>query len=146
MSVSVEFWIPISPNEAMVSQLMILAASIKMHGGELAASARIRALVHPDGDETPLRKQKKQLDELGIEIAWVEKKEFEKYGYCAAGLGRMRETFSSDVVVLLDADTLVAGTLDEIIEACSQENRLFGLIAHTPPPYWQTDEHSREIW
>ena len=68
MSVSVEFWIPISPNEAMVTQLMVLAASIRLHGGGLAANAKIGALVHPDGDETPLRKRKKQLDELGLEI------------------------------------------------------------------------------
>lgn len=146
MSISVEFWIPMSPSEEMVTQLMVLAASIRLHGGELAANAKIGALVHPDGDEMPLRKRKKQLDELGIEVVWVEKKEFERYSYNAAGFGRMRETFSSDVVVLLDADTLVAGPLDEIVEACYKEHRLYGLIANTPPPYWQTDETSREIW
>jgi hypothetical protein len=150
LSPTVEFLIPLSPSEAMVTQLIILAASIKMHGGKIASRARIRALVHPDGDETPLRKQQKLIDTLGIEVTWVGKKEFEKYHYAAGALGRMQETFSSDVVVLIDADTLVAGPLDEFIETCYQENRFFGLTAFTPPPYtawgWKTDENSKEIW
>jgi hypothetical protein len=54
---------------------------------------------------------------------------------------RFRHETSSDVVLLLDADTLIAAPLDALVDEAHRSQTICGVIAHVPPlpsrDHWQ---------
>jgi hypothetical protein len=69
----------------------------------------------------------------GIELRWVPSDEFARLGIYAPGLRRLHHDFQSDMVLLLDADTLIRRPLDDLIKGTSRAGVLAGTIAHTTP-------------
>ena len=53
----------------------------------------------------------------GIELRWVPADEFAAFGPRAAVDLRLKHPYRSDVVLLLDADTLIRRPLDDLIAA-----------------------------
>ena len=69
----------------------------------------------------------------GVAIRWVPPDLFMRESYYATAAERFRYRFRSDVVLLLDADTLVVGPLDELVEETYRTGALGGVIAHVAP-------------
>jgi hypothetical protein len=69
----------------------------------------------------------------GIELRWVPRDEFARLGIYATGLMRLQYDFHSDMILLLDADTLIRSPLDALIERTYRDGVLAGTIAHTTP-------------
>jgi hypothetical protein len=69
----------------------------------------------------------------GIELRWVPEADFATMGLFASGATRLKHTFRSDVVLLLDADTLIRRPLDDLIECVYHDRVVAGAIAHTTP-------------
>ena len=69
----------------------------------------------------------------GIELRWAPAAEYATIGYFSTVAHRLRHRFPSDVVLLLDADTLIRRPLDQLIERVYIEQVLAGCIAHITP-------------
>jgi hypothetical protein len=69
----------------------------------------------------------------GIELRWVPRDDFARSGIYATGMRRLQYDFRSDMVLLLDADTLIRRPLDALIEQTYRDGVLAGTIAHTTP-------------
>jgi len=66
-------------------------------------------------------------------VNWVDRKVFEKYSYFGTALERFRHKFRSDMVLMLDADILIARSFADGIERCYREKAIGGVIAHICP-------------
>jgi hypothetical protein len=73
------------------------------------------------------------LAKQGIEIKWLAPERFAQDSYYATAIERFRHNFGSDVVLMLDADVLIARPFDELIVACQRQQYFAGLIAHVSP-------------
>jgi hypothetical protein len=69
----------------------------------------------------------------GIEIRWVPQESYKSLGIFATGATRLKYRFQSDVVLLLDADTLIRRPLDGLVELVYRKQLVAGTIAHTSP-------------
>jgi hypothetical protein len=140
---SLEIHIPASPNRLFLNMVQCLTCSLRRNGGSYRNSPVIVTL----GDESPdpvLAERLPWLRENGIELRWVPRDQFIAHSYAATGNQRLRYDFQSDVVLLLDADVLIAGPLDDLIETVHSRQTIAGVIAHISPfehrkcPYaWQ---------
>jgi hypothetical protein len=68
-----------------------------------------------------------------VAVRWVEEELFHRETWFGTACERFRHDFSSDVVLMLDADTLIAGPLDELIETAWRSTAVCGVVAHVPP-------------
>ncbi len=69
----------------------------------------------------------------GIELRWVPAAMYSEMNMYATGCVRLQQEFRSDVVLLLDADTLIRRPFDEVVERVFREQVLAGVIAHSTP-------------
>ena len=58
---------------------------------------------------------------------------FARESWYATACERFRYEFTSDVVLTLDADTLIAGPLDELVDEAYRTGAVCGVVAHVPP-------------
>jgi hypothetical protein len=76
----------------------------------------------------------------GIELRWVPAADFQAMGIFATGAARLKHDFRSDVVLLLDADTLIRRPLDDLIEGVFRAQVVAGTIATVSPfPHGKLD-------
>jgi hypothetical protein len=140
---SVEIHIPISPTPAFFNMVQCLALSLRKVGGFCADSPIILTVGDSVIDPT-IERSYPWLGPLGVEIRWVPEPFFREHSYSATGAARLMHDFRSDVVLLLDADILVAGNLDDLIRRTFREQHVAGMIAPAsplqffePPTTWQ---------
>lgn len=143
-----EIHIPISPTPDYLIRAHYLAASIEMYSGLEPASYKIVVSV---GDENRV-----DLDSLcpwtalyPVEWRWVPDPEWAKRGIFATAYGRFRYAFDADVVVMLDADTLVTGSLAELVRDAQGTSRFHATPAHYSPFYFVPDsleQRSPHAW
>ena len=69
----------------------------------------------------------------GIELRWVPHDYYQSLGMYATGATRLKHRFQSDVVLLLDADTLIRRPLDGLVDFVYRRQVVAGTIAHTSP-------------
>jgi hypothetical protein len=70
---------------------------------------------------------------LGVEFRWVPEGLFRRHSYLAQALHRLCYEHQADVVLLVDADTLVAAPFNDAVELAVRTQSLGGCIAHAPP-------------
>jgi len=68
-----------------------------------------------------------------VEWSWVDRENFRKYWYHAPTLDRYKRDTDADVVLFLDADTMLIRGVDDILEAIVAQPAIAGLISHPPP-------------
>jgi hypothetical protein len=103
------------------------------------------ATVGGDAVDSELAKRTPWLAANGVELRWVDPDSFASLGMYATGATRLKHRFQSDVVLLLDADTLIRRPLDGLVERVYRNQCVAGTIAHTSPlldcklepPSWQ---------
>ena len=129
---SVEVHIPISPTPVFFNMVQCLALSLRMNGGICRDSPIILTV----GDSTidpDLEGQYPWLGPLGVELRWVPEDFFREHSYYATGATRLMHDFQSDLVLMLDADILVASKFDEMIRRTFREGHVAGVIAPASP-------------
>ncbi len=129
---TLEVHVPISPTPAFLYQLRCLTHSLRHFGGAYR-NAPVIVTVGGDPVDEGLAARMPWLDANGIELRWVPAEQFGRLGIFATGMARLRQDFRSDVVLLLDADTVIRRPLDGLIEQVYRDRVLAGVIAHTTP-------------
>jgi hypothetical protein len=125
-----EVHVPISPTPGFFAQVHLLAASLRRNAGALADAA-IVVTVSRDAPSFDIDAQHPWASRYGIEWRWMDAERFAREGYFATALERFTYDFEADFVLLLDADTLCTGPLDELLEL--GDGALAGLVAHAAP-------------
>lgn len=129
-AVQCEIHVPISPTPGFFAQVQLLAASLRRNGGSLA-DASIVVTVSRDRPWFDIVARHPWADRYAIEWRWIEPALFEATGIFGTALRRFTYDFRAPLVVMLDADTLCTGPLDELAEL--GDGALAGLVAHAPP-------------
>jgi len=142
-----EIHVPISPTPAFLQQLHYLAASLRRFGGPLSTS-EIVVTVGEDCEPYDLSSAYPWTYAYPIRFSWVPRERFQKYGYYATAMGRYLYPFRAANVVMLDADLIVTGDLEELVSRVSAEPALYAMIAHSSP--WHNSNllhiHSDAEW
>lgn len=129
---SLEVHVPIAPTPTFLRQLRCLTHSLRRFGGAYR-DAPVIATVGGEKVDADLARRMPCLAASGIELRWVPEKEYQQLGIYATGATRLNHHFRSDVVLLLDADTVIRRPLDDLIELVDCKQVLGGTIAHTSP-------------
>jgi hypothetical protein len=125
-----EVHVPISPTPGFFAQVHLLAASLRRNAGALADAA-IVVTVSRDAPPFDIDAQHPWAPRYGIEWRWMDAERFAREGIFGTALERFTYRFDADFVLLLDADTLCTGALDELLEL--GDGALAGLVAHAAP-------------
>jgi hypothetical protein len=113
--------------------LRYLTESLLANGG-FPGAVKIVVWVSPDAPYRDLAAEQAWARRLDLEWRWVNPELFREHGYAATGtLVRLAGPFEADLVLLLDADVLVSGSLAAVIEDAWEHQRLLGTIAHLSP-------------
>jgi hypothetical protein len=127
-----EIRIPISATPAFLARVHVLAASIRRFAGTLADS-RIVVSVSRDLPETDLAARLPWSEALQVQWRWVDPVLWERYGIFATGLGGMTYDTDAAEVILMDADTICVGPLDELFDLVGWR---LGGVPELVPPVW----------
>ncbi|HET8757335.1 MAG TPA: hypothetical protein VFM58_15055 [Solirubrobacteraceae bacterium] len=131
-----EIHVPISPTAGFFMRVQMLAASLRRFGGALADSPVI-VTVSRDCEPYDLAAALPWSERLGVSWRWMAADDFERHGIYGTALMRFTYDFQAPFVVMLDADTLVTGPLDDLLEL--EEAEAFGgVIADVSPMYFKT--------
>ncbi len=137
---TLEIHVPISPTPMFLRQVWALAASLRRFGGRVGAAAPITAWVSPELDGLPdLNARERWAAPLGVTFRWVDPALFAEHWYYGTALARWSAAFTADVVLMLDADTLICRPLDELVAEVLARPALHGLLTHISPltePQW----------
>ncbi|MBC7644515.1 MAG: glycosyltransferase family 2 protein [Thermoleophilia bacterium] len=125
-----EIHVPITPTMPFFARIQMLAASIRRFGGAFASS-RIVVTVSRDLEPVDLSAVYAWSRQLDVEWRWIDAATYDDLGMYATALVRMTYDFEAPFVVLLDADTLCTGELDELPSLAKAG--LAGVIAHFLP-------------
>lgn len=109
-----------------------LTRSLRARGGRYR-DAPIVLTVGAEQPDSELDRHRAWMAANGVEVRWVDTATFARGSWYATGCERFRYDFASDVVLMLDADTLIVGPLDELVAQAHRERTLCGVVAHLPP-------------
>lgn len=129
---TLEVHVPMAPTPAFLYQLRCLTHSLRRFGGAYR-DAPVIATVGVDRVDEGMAGRMPWLAANGIELRWVPEDEFAASGVSATGAARLDQDFRSDMVLLLDADTLIRRPLDGLIDGAYRDQALCGVIAHATP-------------
>jgi hypothetical protein len=125
-----EVHVAISPTPAFLSQIHLLAASLRRNGGALSDS-RIVVTVSRDHDWFDIAERYPWARNYPIEWRWLDEDLFAQHGIFATALQRFTYAFDAPFVLMLDADILCTGPLDELLDF--GHHALAGMVAHVAP-------------
>jgi hypothetical protein len=129
---TLEIHVPISPIPHFFYQLRCLTHSLRRFGGAYR-DAPVIAIAGAERVDEGLAERMPWLAANGIELRWVPVAEVAALGIHAAGSARLRQPFRSDMVLFLDADTLIRRPLDDLIDQTYRDRVVAGVIAHKSP-------------
>jgi hypothetical protein len=136
---TLEVHVPISPTRTFLNMAHYLARSLRVRGG-LYRDAPIVLTVGAETRDPDLVGRNPWMAANGVEVRWVEEDLFARESWYGTACERFRYEYASDVVLILDADTLIAGPLDELVEEAYRTGAVCGVVAHMPPL------PRRELW
>lgn len=145
-----EIHIPISPTPDYLCRVHYLAASIERYSGLRPGEYRIVVTVG-DVATFDLEERCPWSREYPLEWRWRDVEEFKLKSYASTALGRYHYEFQAPVVIMLDGDTLVTGSLTEVIDAAEARPRLFQAVPGYVSPFALYPAHletasPREWW
>lgn len=129
---TLEVHVPVSPTPTFLNMAHYLTLSLRVRGGRYR-DAPVILTVGDEHRDPDLARKHPWMAANGVEIRWVDQDLFARETWYATACERFRYGFRSDVVLALDADTLIAGPLDELVEEAHQAKALCGVVAHIPP-------------
>jgi hypothetical protein len=129
---TLEVHVPVSPTPTFLNMAHYLTHSLRARGGRYR-DAPIILTVGADERDPDLARNHRWMADQGVEVRWVDPALFARESWFGTACERFRYEFTSDVVLALDADTLIAGPLDELVEEADRTGALCGVVAHIPP-------------
>jgi hypothetical protein len=129
---TLEVHVPASPTPSFLNMVHYQARSLRARGG-VYRDAPIVLTLGAESHDPNLELDTPWLGALGVEIRWIPEQLFARESWYATACERLRYDFASDVILLLDADALIAGPLDELVELAHRTDSLCGVVAHIPP-------------
>lgn len=129
---SLEVHVPVSPTPTFLNMAHYLTHSLRLRGGRYRDAPVVLTVGAAERD-VGLADRHPWMATSGVEVRWVDEKLFGREGWYATACERFRHELRSDVVLLLDADTLIAGPLDDLVELAHRSGALCGVVAHVPP-------------
>jgi len=109
-----------------------LTRSLRVHGGGYR-DAPVVLTVGAEQRDPDLARNHPWMTDNGVEVRWVNEALFARESWYATACERFRYEPASDVVLALDADTLIAGPLDELVDEAHRTGAVCGVVAHVPP-------------
>jgi hypothetical protein len=123
--------IPISPEPYFYRQVEYLWRAFNAAGG-VGARARFVVTVGEDCEPFDLV-ERNPWSRDRVEWRWTDREKFRRLSYGATALDRWEHGTDADVVLLLDADTLLINPIDDIVQALAETPAIAGVMAHVPP-------------
>jgi hypothetical protein len=142
VSPSLEVHIPISPTVPFLRMVRCLVTSLRHFGGLYADAKVVVTIGDPVIKDKELLAENPWLEKLGIETRWVPEDLYARESYYATASERFCYEYSSDMVLMLDADMLVARPFEELVGRLHLEQKFGAVIAYASPytdsAKWQT--------
>jgi hypothetical protein len=129
---TLEVHVPISPTRTFLNMTHYLTRSLRVRGGRYR-DAPIVLTVGAEKHQPELARNHPWMRDNGVEVRWMDEALFARESWYGTAAERFRHEFQSDVVLALDADTLIAGPLDGLVEDAHRTGALCGVVAHAPP-------------
>lgn len=123
---------PVAPTPMFLNMAHYFVRSLRLRGG----SHRDAPVVLTAGAETrdlDLANKHPWLAANGVEVRWISEELFARESYYGTGSERFRYDYNSNVVLIMDADVLIAGPLDELVIEAHSAQAVCGVVAHLPP-------------
>ena len=131
-SCDLEIHIPVSPTPLFINRVHYLAASLAVYGGNLG-NYWIVVTVGSDEEPVDLYEHYPWSRKYPLEWRWMDKNLFREYSYFATRLKRFTYTYSAPVVLMLDADTMVTGGIDDLVAHVDKKQKFCGVVANASP-------------
>ena len=129
---TLEVHVPVSPTPTFLNMAHYLTHSLRACGGWYRDAPLILTLGAEQRD-LDLARRHPWMAKHGVEVRWIDEALFARESWFATSCERFRYEFSSDVVLVLDADTLIFGPLDDMVEEAHRAGAMCGVVAHVPP-------------
>jgi hypothetical protein len=133
VSPSLEVHIPISPTVPFLRMVRCLVTSLRHFGGLYADAKVVVTIGDPVIEDKKVRAENPWLEKLGIETRWVPEDLYARDIYYATANQRFCYEYSSDMVLMLDADMLVARPFDDLVMKLFKEQKMGGVIGFACP-------------
>ena len=130
---SLEIHVPISPNAKFMRMTRCLVTSLRHNGGLYANAPVIVTLGEDKIADKELKRDYPWLKTLGIETRWVPEDRFKQRSYYATATDRLTYKFNTDMVLMLDADMLVARPFDDLVRRLHREQKVGAVVAYACP-------------
>ncbi len=127
---NVEVRIHISPTPAFFRQVEYVWRSFLACGG-ITATAQFIVFIGEDCDPFDVPARYAWAREANIEWRFIDREKFRRMSYFAPD--RIRMDTDADLVLFLDADTVLIRPLDDIIVSLLAQPVAAGVMAHVPP-------------
>lgn len=141
---ALELWIAASPNPNFFTMIHALAWSARRYGGRSGSTSDIVVVFGREADADAIDAGMPWARQLGVRWRYTRPGVFEQFGVFGTALDRFEGPFAADVVVMLDADTLIAGNLDGLVRDTLRSEAFAGLPAHVPP--WEGQDRWDELF
>ena len=129
---TLEVHVPVSPTPTFLNMAHYLTHSLRARGGRYR-DAPIILTVGAEQCDPDLARNHPWMRHHGVEVRWVDPALFARESWLGTASERFRHEFASDVVLFLDADTLIVRPLDELIDETHRTGAVCGVVAHMPP-------------
>lgn len=129
---SLEIRIPISPTDLFFRRIHYFAASLRAHGGP-CAGARVVVVMGADEEPFDPRSRLPWAGAYPIDWVWMARERFRRHSFFGTRLERFLLPARSDVVLMLDADVLVAAPFHDLVARVHAEQALLGVPANVSP-------------
>lgn len=135
--------VPISLNRQFATQTCLLVRSLARRAC-LPGDWRVVVTVSRDTDltlDTPLLDWTK---DFPVSVQWVDQQLWDRYHQDGTGLQMHLYEHDADALLFMDADTVVVGSLAELVESVAHERIFAAWPAWQPPPGIDIDHVLRE--
>lgn len=129
---SLEIHIPISPTPYFFNMTHYLVSSLRRFGGDYN-NARVILTIGDAEIDNGITELYPWIRKHGVEVKWLSKERFAQDSWYATAVERFCHDFSSEVVMMLDADILISRPFEELVIDCYRKQHFAGLIAHVSP-------------
>jgi tetratricopeptide (TPR) repeat protein len=144
-SPTVEVHIPISPNIKFYTMVHYLLESFRLNSPILYEHTKFIITVGADEQPRDLSKELPWSKDYALEWRWVERQLFRIDSFAITAIKRFQYKFESDIVLMLDADVIVTGSLESLIYDVFTTKTFKGLITHASP-FIGHKELPNELW
>ena len=127
-----EIHVPISLNRQFATQTMLLVRSIAERA-QLPGDWRVVLTVSRDTEHTLDTSLMGWTRDHRVELRWVEERWWQRYHWAGTGLQMQLHAHDADVVLFMDADTVVVGPLTELVESVAADPAWAAWPAWQPP-------------